>query len=77
MKIFHGIHMESKWNMFIPYGFHIFHVELALGFHLESRWTPYSFHGMIPHGIHVESIWNKHIPLGFHVDSTWNGDLRR
>jgi hypothetical protein len=81
MQIFHGIHMDSMWNMFgsiwniewSPYGIEIFH-----GFHMDSIWKEifYGFHMewtcihsiWIPDGFHIHSIW---IPDGFHIHSIW------
>jgi hypothetical protein len=52
MDIFHGIHMESMWNMF-------YHINQAFTT-MDSIWIPYTFHMEYsiwnPHGIHMESI---------------------
>jgi hypothetical protein len=44
MDIFHGFHMDSIWNMCIPYESSIYHMIIPYGFHNHSMWNPY---GMI------------------------------
>jgi len=44
-----SFHMESMWNIYIPYGIHIY-----------ARWNvhiPCGIHGIDP--FHMDSIWNK------------------
>ena len=71
MQIFHGIHMDSMWNMFgsiwnikkSPYEIEIFH-----GFHMDSMWngnTLWIPHGMDMYSFHMDSMW---IPGGFHME---------
>ena len=64
IDIFHGFHMDSIWNMSIPYESSVYHMIIPYGFHAHSTWIPCSFHmdsmlipsGMIPHGFHMDSI---------------------
>jgi len=56
MQIFHGIHMESMWNMF--------------GSIWNIEWIPYGIE--IFHGFHMDSIWNGNILWISHgMDSKW------
>src|SRR6267378_3904069 len=70
-------HMDSIW---IPCGFHPFHMEYVLAgipliflipFHFDSMWIPYgmtmdwSYSITIPWNVHMESTWNDH---GFHME---------
>jgi hypothetical protein len=70
MKIFHGIYMDSKWNMFIPY---VISTWIPYGFQVDSMFIPWNDSIWNPCPFYVESMA---IPCGIHGHSMWNGDLK-
>src|SRR6266571_1618982 len=55
--------MESIWIPYVPYGFHIFHMDS-----IYFTWIPHISHGF--HIFHMDSIyftWIPHISHGFHI----------